>query len=124
MIFIDRSIPKSVATALKAVREDVIWLEDRFPPNTRDVVWLTEAGAERWLVITRDKRIRRRPGERAALMAAGVGCFILTQRRPQTRWVALKLLALTLDEMQRVFDRSAPPFFYAVYANGALRKVA
>jgi len=31
MIFIDRSIPKGVAEALKQVRDDVVWLEDVFP---------------------------------------------------------------------------------------------
>ena len=34
MIFIDRSIPKGVADALKQVRSDVVWLEDVFPHNT------------------------------------------------------------------------------------------
>jgi hypothetical protein len=61
------------------VRSDVIWLEDRFPGRTPDRVWLAQAGAENWLVISRDKRIRYRPGERAAIMENRVGCFCFTQ---------------------------------------------
>ncbi len=40
MIFIDRSIPVSIAEALKCVRSDIIWLDDYFPANTPDVTWL------------------------------------------------------------------------------------
>ena len=35
MIFIDRSIPRGVADAVKRMREDVIWLEDEFPHYIR-----------------------------------------------------------------------------------------
>ena len=44
MIFIDRSIPVSIANALKCVRQDIIWLDDYFPADTPDVVWLNIAG--------------------------------------------------------------------------------
>lgn len=64
MIFIDRSIPKSVADALKQVRDDVIWLEDIFPHDAKEAAWLREAGTNGWLVVTRDNKIRSRPGER------------------------------------------------------------
>ncbi len=49
MIFIDRSIPKGVANALKAVRDDVKWLEDEFAHDARDTVWLPRVGARGWL---------------------------------------------------------------------------
>lgn len=71
MIFIDRSIPKSVAEALKLVREDVFWLEDLFRHDTRDADWLARAGSAEWLVIMRDKKVRTRAGERAVIVANG-----------------------------------------------------
>ena len=76
MIFIGRSIPKGVAEALKMVRDDIRWLEDEFTHDAKETEWLPEIGRRGWLVITRDKRIRSRPGERKALLDAGVGCFI------------------------------------------------
>ena len=79
MIFIDRSIPKSVAQALKEVRTDILWLEDRFAHNTPDEEWLRRAGTEGWLVLSRDKKIRTRPAERRTILESGVACFILTQ---------------------------------------------
>jgi len=44
--------------------------------------------------------------ERQAILDGRVGCFILTQGRDPTRWQYLKLLALTLDEMERVDART------------------
>ena len=113
MIFIDRSIPRGVARALQAVRDDVIWLEDRFPHHVTDPVWLREAGVSDWLVISRDKRIRTRPGERRTIIENGVGCFCLTQKQPLTRWEYLKLLAATLDEMEALFAATPRPFIFA-----------
>ena len=124
MIFIDRSIPRAVADALNIVRDDVRWLEDEFQHDTRETVWLPEVGSRGWIVISRDKKIRTRPGERQALLEAGVGCFILTQKQPLTRWDYLKLLAATLDQMERVFANTKKPFIYAVGRTGKLRPLA
>ena len=74
MIFIDRAIPRSVADALKAVRRgDVMWLEDRFPHDTKDEDWLPAVGDDGWLVVARDKKMRTRPGERDAIIKHSVG---------------------------------------------------
>lgn len=124
MIFIDRSIPKGVADALKAVRDDVRWLEDEFRHDTKETVWLHEIGKRGWLVVSRDKKIRTRPGERRALLDAGVGCFILAQKQILTRWDYLRLLAVTLDEMQRVFASTPKPFIYTVGRTGQLKRFA
>ena len=40
MIFIDRSIPRGVAEAVRRMREDVIWLEDEFRHDVPDEEWL------------------------------------------------------------------------------------
>lgn len=124
MIFIDRSIPRGVAEAIKQVRDDVRWLEDEFPHNIKDPEWLPEVGKRGWLVISRDKKIRTRPGERRALMEANVGAFIVAQKQNPTRWEYLKLLARTLDEMEAVFARTDRPFIYTVSRGGDLRRVA
>jgi hypothetical protein len=50
VIFIDRSVPRGVADAVKRMREDVLWLEDRFPHDVPDTEWLTTAGEEGWPV--------------------------------------------------------------------------
>ena len=50
------------------MREDVVWLEDEFRHDVPDEEWLAVAGQRGWLVITHDRKIRTRPGERRAIM--------------------------------------------------------
>ena len=123
MIFVDRSIPRGVAEELRGLCDDtVIFLDERFPPDTPDREWLAVAGQEGWLVISRDKRIRRRPGEREAIRANGVGCFILGWRKNLTREEYVDVLATSLDEMQARFEETPRPFIFVVDANGNMRK--
>jgi len=123
MIFIDRSVPKGVAAALKEVRDDVRWFEDEFDHDTKDTVWLPEVGRRGWIVISRDKKIRTRPAERQALLEARAGCFILTQKQHPTRWDYLKLLAATLDEMISLFTSTGRPFIFGVGRTGQFKRI-
>lgn len=124
MIFIDRSIPRSVAEALKLVRAgDVLWLEDAFAHDVPDEAWLPVAGERGWIVVTRDKKIRSRPRQRNLVRAYGVGCFIVAQKRPLSRWDYLKLLASTLDEMERIDSRTPRPYMYLLGATGVMRPI-
>lgn len=123
MIFIDRSIPKSVAQALQSVRNDVEWFEPRFSSWTKDSEWLPIAGDNGWLVILRDKRIRTRAEERQMIIEHGVGAFVINQGRDPTRWEYLKLLASTLDDMIELFQSTPRPFIYTVSREGRLNQV-
>ena len=118
MIFIDRSIPKSVANALKLVRSDVAWLEDFYAHDTKDEIWLRDAGANDWLVVCRDKKVRTRPGQRRAILDNGVGCFVLAMSKNLTRWEYLKLLTLTLDDMVSLFNATPRPFVFTIDSTG------
>jgi hypothetical protein len=123
MIFIDRSIPKHVAEALQKVRDDVEWLEPRFRRDAKEHEWMSEAGAGGWLCISRDKHIRTRPGERRALIEHSVGLFYLTQKQPLTKWDYLRLIVLTLDRMEELFQETERPFLYGVGRTGEIRRM-
>jgi hypothetical protein len=119
VIFIDRSIPKGVAEALKQVRDDVCWLEDVFEEGwIKDREWIPDIGARGWLVISKDKKIRTRQEERRAVKDNNVGCFILNYRQPLNRWEILKLVASSLDEMEDKFANTPRPFMYLIDRNG------
>lgn len=123
MIFIDRSIPRHVAEALQKVRQDVEWLEPRFRHDAKEHEWMSEAGANGWLCISRDKHIRTRPGERRALIEHSVGLFYLTQKQPLKKWDYLKLIVLTLDRMEELFEQTGRPFLYGVGRTGEIRRI-
>ncbi len=79
--FIDECLGgKALSDALRAAGHVVVLHRDYFPAGADDVVWLTalyERRAE-WIVLTKDKQIRKRPLEKRALMAAGLRVFALT----------------------------------------------
>jgi predicted nuclease of predicted toxin-antitoxin system len=124
VIFIDRSIPRGVAEAVRRMREDVIWLEDEFRHDVPDEEWLAVAGQRGWLVITHDRRIRTRPGERQAIMENGVGCFIMTYRQDLKKQEIAVLISATLEEMERKFETTPRPFIYTVSKSGEFREYA
>jgi PIN like domain len=76
-------------------------------------------GEKGWIVITRDKAIRHRGTELAALKAAGVPTFVLTAKGltgPQNGQV----LVTALPKMLRFLTGNRPPFIAAVSASSRL----
>lgn len=54
----------------------------------------------------------------------GVGCFCFTQPRNATKWEYLKLIATTLDEMERLYAETDRPFLYGINKDGLFRQIA
>ena len=124
MIFIDASLPRTVADELKKVREDVVFKHDIFLPGTDDPIWLRRVGGEGWLAITRDAHIRTRPAERAAIMENDVGCFILTHQQDLPRREIVRIVFDYLPEMEQKFRDTQRPFIYTVTKNGHFTEYA
>src|SRR5438876_8403358 len=62
VFFIDRSLGrKKVPEALRAAGLDIRVHDELFPQATQDAVWLMEAGAQRWVVITRSVSLTSSP---------------------------------------------------------------
>lgn len=79
--FIDECLGrKALPDALRAAGHGVVLHHERFDPGTDDVQWLTALYDQReaWVVLTKDKKIKKRPLEKQALMAAGLRVFALT----------------------------------------------
>lgn len=77
-IYIDESLSQRyLPDALRARGLDVIIRADRFSAGVSDPEWLVEAGRQYWIVLTKDKAIRRRPNEQLALVNSGVRAFVL-----------------------------------------------
>ncbi len=78
MIFVNGSMPRSVADELKKVGKDAKAKIELFQLDAKDPVWLRAVGVNCWLGITRDAKIRTHPAERQAIVEARAGCFIFT----------------------------------------------
>ena len=104
VFFLDRSLGKhKVAHALRDAGVRVEIHDDHFPTNAKDSDWLPVVGKWRWIVLTKDDRIRYRRHEREALFKAGVFCFVLTNRNLSGAEMAA-LFVKHLPKMQRMIS--------------------
>lgn len=69
---------------------------DTFGSGTPDLEWLPEVGARQWILITKDKQIRKREIELRALRQANIRAFVLTAA------------GLTGQEQAHVLERALP----------------
>ena len=122
MIFVDASVPRSVADEIKKVRSDARWMGDLFSQDTKDPVWLAEAGRKGWLVITHDKKIRTRPGERRAIIEHGVGCFILAYKQDLKRQEIAEMVLNAIEDMEALFETTERPFIFTMSKDGQFRR--
>ena len=101
VFFIDRSLGKHVvAIALRSAGASVEIHDDHFPPDAADEEWIAEVGRRKWIVLTKDNRLRYHPREKQALLRQGVRAFILTARD------------LKGEEMGRAFTAALPKIEY------------
>lgn len=122
--YIDADVPVAVRRAIAGCRTDVIHAGEPGAPaaNTKDKDWLPRAGEERWVVLSRDKGIRRRPAELRAVMDNGVRLFVLTSAGNLSRWDTLELLVRRWADITQTATQNQGPFICAV-TRGGLRPI-
>lgn len=82
VFFTDRDLGKQFPNLLSQAGLVVEKHADHFADIAKDEEWLTEIGRRGWYAITHDQRIRYKPNEKAAVMQAGVGLFVLIGTAP------------------------------------------
>jgi uncharacterized protein with PIN domain len=113
--FVDRSLGRwAVPSALRAAGFEVVAHDDVFAADTDDDIWLAEAGAQGWIVLMKDDRIRYRPRERAALEAARVQAFALTSANLTGEQQA-HLLTTHANRIEQFCADHSGPFVVGVY---------
>lgn len=90
-----------------------------FAQDTPDEEWLTRAGKEGWIVLTKDKLIRKRPIEREALVAAHARAFVFTGGNMSGIEMAESIVA-AIPRMLRVIAATEPPFIARITGSGAV----
>ncbi len=123
MIFIDGSMPRSIADELRKIGKEAKAKIEEFEPDTKDPVWLRAVGINGWLGITHDKYIRRRPGEKQAIIDHGVGCFILTYKNDLKKPEIVKIVLDNIEEMEEKFRTTPRPFIYTVTKDGEFKPI-
>lgn len=86
-------------------------------PSVVDAVWIPQVAARGWSIITRDRRIRERPAELAAVEEHAAKMFTLTSKEPLAVWDQLQLLMRQWDSIERL-STDPGPFIYALGRSG------
>jgi hypothetical protein len=102
---------------MRAAGLDVRVHDDLFPPRTEDVAWLHEAGVQRWVVITRDDRIRYNQLEKGAVLAAKLRFFSITSSS-LTGDDAAALILSAVKAISRLCHRHSKHGFIAKISRG------
>lgn len=82
VFFTDRDLGKSFPETLAAAGLKVVKHADLFPPDCPDETWLAKIGAEGWIAVTHDTRIRYKPNERRAVIDHGVRLLVVVGKAP------------------------------------------
>lgn len=126
MIFLfDENMPPRVAAALQALGTcEARHILDHLPRGTPDERIFAFAAEHEWLLVTQDVRIRRNPHQRAALMQAGIGAFILTGRTGRSVEQMMIFLLERFPAIVRAAAESRPPYIWGVPDRGRLERLA
>lgn len=88
-----------------------------FAPDAPDEEWLAAAGREGWVVLTRDKHIRRRPTELEAFREHKVIVFVLAAGNASAAETA-DLISRQYGKIQKLATQAKPPVMYSVTRSG------
>ena len=123
VFFIDRSLgKKTIANALKRAGAEVYVHDDLFAADTEDESWLREVGKRKWVVLTKDRKIRYRTSERLAVKAADIAMFTLTARDCQGSEMA-DIFVEAFPRIIRFLKKNRPPFIAKVTRGGYVSMV-
>jgi hypothetical protein len=90
---------------------------DHFARGTPDEDWLPLVGANGWVLLTTDKRIRYRTNEKHAVVKHNVRMFYFSKNDLSGEQMA-SALARALPEILKICSRHPPPFFAAITKAG------
>jgi predicted nuclease of predicted toxin-antitoxin system len=115
--YLDFCLGKTVAEALKAAGATVELHKDHFAQDVEDTTWIPRVAEWGWVILTKDKNIRRRHGEREATLFAQARMFTLSSGNMRGAVMA-ELFVRNLDAMETLALALEPPFLAVVSLDG------
>jgi hypothetical protein len=115
--YADRCLGKAVARALRAAGAVVEIHDDHFAQNALDETWIPDVVRRGWVILTKDKNIRRPRGERESVLTADARIFTLNSGNMRGADMA-DLFVRHLADMEQVAAALMPPFVAVVGQDG------
>jgi uncharacterized protein YbjT (DUF2867 family) len=101
---------KIIAAKLRQCGLTVEVHDDHFPQNAPDEDWLLEVGKRRWIVLTKDDRMRYRPAALEAYRSNKVRVFIFGSGEMKAQEMADAFITALLRILRLVRNNPAPFF--------------
>jgi len=121
--FVDRCLGRHmIAAALRGAGWSVRTLGEVYgarEATVPDDEWLERCARENWIVLTKDKRIRRRPAEIEAVRAHGARVFVLSSGNLTAAEQAQRFVHHRARIEEACADRG--PFVYSVQSTRIVR---
>jgi len=121
-LFVDESL-LGLGKALTIARRDVIHaghpLIPEVPYGALDPIWMPAVATRGLAVLIRDRHIRTKPAEIAALRNHNLRVMWLAGKRDLTTWGYLDRIVRRWDDIDEALEtKGAGPWFVAINANG------
>ena len=114
VFFTDENLGRRIVPeALRLAGEQVMAFHERFSSGTKDSVWLPEVGRNKWILLTKDSRIRYRRNEMQALLSSMTQSFVLVSSN-------LRGPVKALPRMKRLCQHQRARFIAHVHKDGAV----
>lgn len=107
-----------MAAILRAAELQVVVHDHHFAQDAPDTEWLTAAGKNNWIVITRDERIRYRIAEKQALRRAKVRAFVLAAKGDLRAEELAEIFLRALPKVTELVRKRRPPFIAKIWRDG------
>lgn len=111
--FTDRNLGNTFPDILQAAGISVERHSDHFADNASDPDWLAGTKGNGWVVLTRDKAIRRRPNEIQAVEDARVAMLVLIGKSRHA--ILAENFIRALPRVEAFLTAHKPPYIARVY---------
>ena len=109
-----------VPEAIRALGEEVALKTDHFDEDTPDEVWIPDVGKRGWIILSKDKNIRRNQIEIVQLLQSGTHSFVLTSGNQKGDQMAAAFVT-AMPTIKDMIKKFRPPFVGTVTASGDVR---
>jgi len=120
VFYLDRNFGKHlVAAPLRQAGHVVEIHDDHLPNDAPDEDWIALVARQRWIALTKDKNIRYRGAELAAVREHGARVFVLRAKNATGEQMAA-IFVRNAGRLVRYASTRLPPFVVGIDRNGTL----
>jgi predicted nuclease of predicted toxin-antitoxin system len=121
VFFVDRSLgEKIVPNALIEFGLNIEHHSTHFKQDAPDIEWLSVCGENNWVVLAKDKNIKKNPLEQRVLLNSGIAAFFLTSGEFKGEEMAQAIIK-SLKRISNLIQSQRKPFIARINLNGTVK---